>query len=235
MSDTAASGLRATRVFDVTPKEAVRLQEMMRGKIETSSPLDLTRLRFVAGVDVSYLKGDDSMFAAAAVFSYPALEVVESRSGSAPVNFPYVPGLLAFREAPAIIAVLGGLKTEPDVLLVDGHGVAHPRGAGIASHLGVALGLPSIGVAKTVLVGDFSEPGPERGASSPLALEGRTVGLALRTRRGVKPVFVSVGHLADLESAAWLALSCCGRYRLPEPIREAHRLANLARVSNNAT
>lgn len=234
MSAAAAVRTRAKRGFKVTPREAVRIQERLRAEIEESSPIDLARLRLVAGTDVSYLKGDDRMFAAVAVFSYPDMELVESRWGSAPVTFPYVPGLLAFREAPALLAVLRRLASEPGVLLVDGHGVAHPRGMGLASHIGVVLGLPSVGVAKSVLVGEYDGPGQARGSTSPLVHEGGTVGLALRTRQGVKPVFVSVGHLADLDSAARLALSCCGRFRIPEPIREAHRLANLARRRRSA-
>ena len=229
----ADAGRSAARRFRVTPKEAVRIQNRLRGMVESSSPLDPAGIRLVAGVDVSYLKGDERMFAAAAVYGFPELEPVESRWGSATVTFPYVPGLLAFREAPVMLAVLKKLTLKPDVLLVDGHGVAHPRGVGIASHLGVVLGVPSVGVAKTVLVGEYDEPAQERGSTSPLRHMGETVGLALRTRSGVRPVFVSVGHRVDLESAARLALACCGRFRLPEPIREAHRIANLSRRSRS--
>ena len=141
------------------------------------------------------------------------------------------PDCSAFREAPALLSVFKRLSCEPDAILFDGHGVAHPRGFGIASHMGVLLGVPTVGVAKSVLVGEYEMPAEQKGSRTPLVYNGETVGLAVRTREGVKPVFVSVGNLIDLESAVRLLLSCCGRYRMPEPIRAAHRLSNEARVA----
>jgi len=221
---------RITHRFKVTPKAAVGLQEELKCRLETARPLDLDRVQLVAGADVSYLRGDERMFAAVSVFTYPDMEPVESRWGSTPVGFPYVPGLLAFREAPPLLSVFRRLGCEPDVILFDGHGVAHPRGFGIASHMGVLLGVPTVGVAKSVLVGEYEMPARRMGSRTPLVYNGDIVGLAVRTRDGVKPVFVSVGNLIDIKSAARITLTCCGRYRLPEPLRAAHRLSNEART-----
>ncbi len=214
----------------MTPKEAVAIQEQLRDRVDSHSRIDPARVRLVAGADASYLRGDERMYAAVTVFSYPGLEPLEVARGSAPVTFPYVPGLLTFREAPALIPLFERLESIPDVLLVDGHGLAHPRGFGIASHLGVLLGLPTVGVAKSVLTGEYEEPCEERGCRSDLTLRGERVGIALRTRDRVKPVFVSVGHMVELQSAADLVLTCCTRYRLPEPNRAAHREANAERL-----
>ena len=141
-------------------------------------------------------------------------------------RFPYVPGLLSFREAPAALAALGQLKTSPDILLCDGHGLAHPRRFGLACHLGLLSGLPSIGVAKSLLTGEHAPPAQERGAWTPLLDGGEVIGAALRTRPGAKPVYVSIGHRISLESALQVVLRCTGRYRLPETTRQAHRLAS---------
>jgi len=215
--------------FDVSPKEAVALQHEMRHRVIATGRIDARKVNLVAGCDASYMRGNDRMFAAVVVHSYPELEPVESVSGSSPVTFPYVPGLLSFREIPSLLAVFEKLKSVPDVLLVDGQGLAHPRGFGIASHLGVMLGIPTIGVAKSVLVGEYDEPGEKRGGSTDLVFKGERVGVALRTRDRVKPVFVSVGHMVELDSAADFVLTCCTRYRLPEPARAAHELSNAAR------
>ena len=218
--------------FRVGTGEAARIQRELAGSLDTRRPLPMERVRLVAGADVSYRRGDGRTYAAVAVLTYPDLEVVESRWGSAPATFPYVPGLLAFREAPALLPVLRRLAHVPDAVLIDGHGVAHPRGCGVASHVGLLLGVPTVGVAKSVLVGEYVEPARGRGSRSPLVAEGRVIGEALRTREGVRPVFVSVGHMVDLDSAVRLALSCCRAYRLPEPLRAAHRLTNEARAGS---
>lgn len=220
---------RDYRRFDLELAEAARLQNELSESVLKGPPLDLGQVSLVAGADASYRRGDRRMFAAVVVLSYPSLEVVEERWGYMPVRFPYVPGLLAFREAPALLPLFEKLSRWPDVVLFDGHGIAHPRRAGIASHMGVVLGLPSIGVAKSVLVGSYSEPAQQRACRSPLVHDGVTIGLALRTRDSVKPVFVSIGHMVDLDSAARMALGCCAGYRLPEPIRAAHRLSNSVR------
>lgn len=217
--------------FDLTPAEASRLQDRLRPLLELDRPVHPSEVRLVAAADVSYDRGDDWTYAALVVCRYPSLEVVEAVTGRAPARFPYVPGLLAFREAPVVLELWGRLREPPDVLLVDGHGIAHPRGFGIASHLGLLLGLPTIGVAKSVLVGEYREPSARRGSGTRLVHEGRAVGRALRTREATRPLFVSPGNLVDSDSAARFVLSCCRRYRMPEPSRAAHRLCNEARLA----
>ena len=218
----------ALHPWDVTPAEAARIQREMVGRLDLTPPPDL-RVRYIAGADVCWARGDEMVYAAVVVMAYPSLEVCEVRTAALPAAFPYVPGLLVFREGPALTAALRALDLEPDVLLFDGHGIAHPRGLGVAAHLGLLLDRPAVGVAKSVLVGSYSEPAPTRGATSPLIHNGAVVGAAVRTRPGVRPVFVSPGHRIDLSSAIRLVLACCTRYRLPEPLRAAHHRANAAR------
>ncbi len=186
-------------------------------------------VRLVAGVDVAYLPGRNRAFPAAVLLSWPGLEVVEERVLELTVSFPYVPGYLSFREVPLLVAVLSRLSRIPDLIFVDGQGRAHPRRCGLAVHLGVELGLPTVGCAKKPLVGDFEPPGPEAGARSPILLEGEVVGYVVRTRAGVKPVYVSPGHGLSPEEAADLVLAACRGYRLPEPVRRAHLCATRAR------
>jgi len=181
------------------------------------------RLRFVAGVDVS-VRGELAC-AAVCVLTYPDLEPVEQRLALRRVEFPYVPGLLGFREVPCIVEAFGRLEVVPDLALVDGHGLAHPRRFGVATHLGVTLDLPTIGCAKSRLVGEHREPAPRRGSRTRLSHEGESIGSVVRTREGVSPVYVSIGHRVDLATAVRIVLRCAPRYRLPEPIRAAHRLA----------
>lgn len=215
--------------WQVSTEDAAAIQRSLSAQVKVL-PLDVSSVRYVAGADVSFSKGSNDVFAAVVVLSYPELAVVEERGVAARATFPYVPGFLSFREGPAVIEALEQLNTEPDVIIFDGQGVAHPRGLGIASHVGVLLDKPTIGCAKSVLVGKYSEPGPERGSISPLTKDGMTLGVALRTRARVAPVFVSVGHRVDLITAAELVLSCAPRYRLPEPTRRAHILSNRLRT-----
>ena len=161
------------------------------------------------------------MFATVVAWDVERRRVIERRARSLPLQFPYVPGLLSFREAPALLAALRRLRTPVDALLCDGQGIAHPRRFGLACHLGVLLGLPAVGCAKSRLVGDWIEPGRERGERSPLTLGAERIGTVLRTRTGVRPLFVSPGHLCDFEGAADLVLRCGGGLRLPEPVRLA--------------
>jgi len=191
-------------------------------------------VNLVAGADVSYSRTTDRYFAAVIVMRYPDMEVVEESTASGSSSFPYIPGLLTFREGPITLEAFRKLKHKPDVLIFDGQGVAHPRGFGIASHMGVLLGIPSVGCAKSVLVGDYKEPAKRRGSSSPLVYKGAEVGRALRTRDGVKPVYVSAGHMVDLSFACELVLKCSKGYRLPEPTRKAHILVNGKRVEYEA-
>jgi deoxyribonuclease V len=178
------------------------------------------KMTLIAGCDVAYR--ERSGCAAVVVFSYPELVALEVAVARGPVDFPYVPSFLAFREYPLILQALKGLRLKPHCLIVDGHGIAHPRGAGLASHLGVLTSIPSIGCAKNCLVGDYSEPEETKGATSTLLFEGKKVGCAVRTRSGVRPVFVSPGHLIDMPTAVRLILTCARVYRTPEPLRIAH-------------
>lgn len=179
----------------------------------------------VAGSDCAISRDERSCVAAVVTYSLSQREVVEQQVAWSPLRFPYIPGLLSFREAPAVLAALRKLHGVPDVLLCDAHGLAHPRRFGLASHVGVITGLPTVGCAKTRLVGRHEEPGMRRGCRRALIHRGQRVGTVLRTRDGVKPLFVSVGHGIDLPSAERVVLACSKRYRLPEPQRFAHQLA----------
>ncbi|MGH6635407.1 MAG: deoxyribonuclease V [Gammaproteobacteria bacterium] len=180
----------------------------------------------VAGVDVGFESNGRITRAAVAVLSFPDLAVIAHAIARCETRFPYVPGLLSFREAPAAIEALTKLKKQPDILVCDGHGLAHPRRFGLACHLGVATDLPSIGVAKKRLLGDHKAVPEGRGRWTELDERGEVIGAVLRTRVGVKPVFVSVGHKISLKSAVELVMACVTRYRLPETTRFAHRLAS---------
>ncbi|MGQ9681147.1 MAG: deoxyribonuclease V [Anaerolineae bacterium] len=213
--------LHHQHAWEVTPPEAVAIQQELRRLVILRGPL--VDVRAVVGLDVSFAGGRAR--AAAVVYSYPDLEVQEEAKAERAVGFPYVPGLLTFREGPAALAALERLRASWGVLLCDGQGYAHPRRLGLASHLGVLLDRPSVGCAKSRLVGRHGQVGEERGAWEPLLDGVEVVGAALRTRRGVKPVYVSPGHRLDLESAIGLVLACTRGRRLPEPTRRAHILA----------
>jgi len=209
--------------WDLTPREAVALQQELRGEVIADRPLDLGTVRLVAGVDVS-VKENVSQ-AAVVVVTFPDFRPVETVRARRPTPFPYVPGLLSFREGPVLEEAFGTLTSEPDVFIFDGSGYAHPRRIGIACHMGLWLGRPTVGCAKTRLTGRHEEVPPEKGAWSPLLDKGEAVGAALRTRAGTNPVFVSPGHVIDLTSTLDLVLCCSPKYRLPEPIRLAHNAA----------
>jgi deoxyribonuclease V len=211
--------------WDVSPKEAIRIQADIAGRIALK-PLRTKDIKHIAGVDVS-VKGTMSK-AAIVVLSCPGLEPVETVSFTMKTVFPYVPGLLSFREGPVILECVKRLKTEPDVFVFDGQGLAHPRKAGLASHLGIMIGKPSIGSAKSHLYGSYRIPGGKKGDFSAIKdEEGKMIGAVLRTRDNTKPVFVSPGHLMDIASAVKIIISCCPKYKIPEPIRAAHRAASL--------
>ena len=203
------------------PAEARQLQEKLRGQVVTEDKLD--SVHAIAGLDAHYRV--DLVWAAAVLMTLPNLATVGSALVHRPLAFPYVPGLLSFREVPAIIEALRQLPERPDLLLADGQGLAHPRRFGLACHLGVLADVPSIGVAKSRLVGTYEEPGVERGAWSPLTDGGEIIGAVLRTRRAVRPVFVSIGHRISLQTAIDLVLRCTRHYRVPEPIRAADWLS----------
>lgn len=203
------------------------MQDELAPRVEAGPALDLDRLRYVAGADVSTEK--DMAYATVAVLSFPELAVVEVQGFEAPLKFPYVPGLLAFREIPSVKGALEKVESPVDAVIFDAQGLAHPRRMGLASHLGLFLDVPSVGCAKSRLVGKHEEPGPRKGDSVDLIDRGERVGKVVRTRDGVSPVYVSVGNRISLESAVELVLACCTRYRLPEPTRQAHNAANRLR------
>jgi len=210
--------------WDLTPAEAIALQKRLATRVVRADRVG--PVRRVCGIDVGFEDEGRVTRAAAAVLSLPGLQLIDFALARRPTAFPYVPGLLSFREAPAALAALGALRVVPDLLLCDGQGIAHPRRIGIASHIGLLAGIPSIGVAKTRLVGEHGRVPGRRGAWAPLVDRGETVGAVLRTRAGVKPLFVSIGHRVSLETAIRWVMACTTRYRLPETTRWAHRLAS---------
>ncbi len=219
--------VRELHSLDLSPAEARRLQDELAPRVEVGPALNLETVRHVAGADVS-TQGDRA-YATVVVLSFPELSVVEVQGFEAPLEFPYMPGLLSFREIPPVAGALRKVKTPVDAVIFDAHGLAHPRRMGLASHLGLFLGVPGVGCAKSRLVGDFEEPGREKRSSTDLTHRGEVVGMVVRTRDGVSPVFVSVGNGIDLDSAVELVLACCTKYRLPETTRQAHDAANRLR------
>lgn len=208
----------------LTPKEAIALQRVLAVRVRLESGPQSVRL--VAGVDTGFPEQGRMARAAVAVLSFPQLAPVETRVVCEPTPFPYIPGLLSFRELPVILHALEELSVLPDLVLCDGQGIAHPRRLGIAAHLGVVTGLPTIGIGKSRLVGEYREPGPEKGCVTPLMDACQRIGTVVRTRTAVRPLFVSPGYRTDQDSAVEWTLACTGRYRLPEPIRLADRLAS---------
>ena len=213
---------RTPHAWSVSPREAVDIQRGLAARIVRRGSVRSPRL--VAGADLAFSPDKKRCIAGVVVWDVAAEAVVEERTVIEPVRFPYVPGLLSFREAPAILAALRKLRTEPDAFLFDGQGFAHPRRFGLACHVGLLIDRPSVGCAKSVLVGDYDPPGASKGSQSALVHRGQRVGSAVRTRDRVKPIFVSVGHRVSLSAAVRLMLLCCTRYRLPEPTRLADQL-----------
>jgi deoxyribonuclease V len=214
--------LQHDHAWDVSTEEARAIQQRLVSEVgETPLP---DKVETVAGIDVSIR--DDMAQAAVVVLRLPDLEVIEEAIHRCEVPFPYVPGLLSFRETPPVLPALEQLSVVPDVLITDSHGRAHPRRFGFACHLGVLLDRPTLGVAKSILVGEPQGPlGTEKGSATPLVEEGETVGAVLRTRTDVNPVYVSVGHRCTLDDAVALTLNCSPRYKIPEPTRQAHTLS----------
>jgi deoxyribonuclease V len=207
----------------VTTKRAREIQMELAAEICRVGKA--ARPRLIAGVDISVNRWAGTGTAAVVVLRYPEMEVAEIRSVTERVEFAYVPGLLTFREAPLSLAAFEKLTVTPDLVIVDGQGIAHPRRIGLASHLGLCLGLPTIGCAKSRLCGEHETPGLAAGSCAELRDNGEVIGAAVRTRTGVKPVYVSIGHMIDLPSAIDRVLDCCRGYRLPEPTRLAHQAA----------
>ena len=230
MKSKASAPLHA---WDLSPKEAIALQKTLAGAVARSDrfgPGGRRAIERVAGVDAAFADGGRVIRAAAVMLDYPGLGVTHRVLVERPTAFPYVPGLLSFREVPALLEALAQLPSAPDLILCDGHGYAHPRRLGLACHLGLWLDAPTIGVAKSRLTGAHDEPGPARGDVAWLLADrgtrpGERIGAVLRTREGVKPVYVSAGHRVSLRTALALTLACTTRYRLPEPTRLADKLS----------
>jgi deoxyribonuclease V len=217
--------------WDVTTGQAAEIQRQLAGMVR-AEPLAASPTT-IAGVDVS-VHGDEVQ-AAVAVIAYPSLDILNHTLWRGPVQYPYVPGLLSFREVPAVLRALEQLHELPDLIMADAQGIAHPRRLGMAAHLGILVDLPVIGVAKSRLVGEYVEPDDYPGARSPLMLGSEQVGEVVRTRAGVKPLFISIGHRMTLPEAVDLVLTSCTRYRLPEPTRQAHLLSRDGYTSGAST
>lgn len=210
--------------WPLTVEEAIAIQQELRSEVITEDRLGT--VQYVAGVDVGFEESGTITRAAVAVLSFPDLQLTEQAIARRPTTFPYVPGFLSFREIPAVLDALEKVSITPDLILCDGQGIAHPRRFGIACHLGIILDLPTIGVAKSLLIGKYADVPDERGAWQPLLHRGQTIGAVLRTRIGVKPVYISSGHRVSLTTAIDYVLSCTPKYRLPETTRWADKLAS---------
>jgi deoxyribonuclease V len=209
--------------FDVTPSEGIAIQKRLASQVVRK--WDGRTVRLVAGTDVHFPSSKTAR-AVVVLCTVPDFEIIDHSVYVGACTFPYVPGLLSFREIPVLMKAWRRIEKTPDLVLCDGQGIAHPRGLGLASHFGLAIGIPTIGCAKSRLFGSFEEPGPRRGERSPLLdKSGGTIGTVLRTRDSTRPIYVSIGHLIDLRNAVKIAFFCSPRYRIPEPLRAAHRLA----------
>jgi deoxyribonuclease V len=210
--------------WQVSAKEAIAIQESLRPQVVCEDRFG--PIRTVAGIDVGFEEGGGITRAAVVVLRYPGLELAETSIVRRPTTFPYIPGLLSFREAPAVLEAIERLRALPDLLMCDGQGFAHPRRMGLASHLGLWTDIPSIGAAKSRLIGQHEPVGERGGDWQPLNDAGEIIGAALRTRPGARPLYISIGHRTSLESAIRMVLACTRTYRLPETTRQAHRLAS---------
>jgi len=223
---------RTLHPWDLSCKEAISVQRRLSSQVRQ---VPLTKpVRIIAGADVSYAKQDAEVYAAVLVFSFPDLALCDQALATDGMKFPYVPGLLSFREAPSLTKAFRKIRRKPDVIIFDGQGIAHPRGMGLASHMGLILDCPSIGCAKTRLVGIHPTLPTARGSMALLTDQGRVVGGVVRTRESVKPVFVSPGHAITLEESIRLVLDCCRGYKLPEPTRQAHIAVNRLRLESGS-
>jgi len=217
--------------WSVTPKEAVQIQHELKHRLvhhKINTQVDL-----IAGADAAYDKKAGAVYAAVVVLKANDMEVVDRCWAKDNTVFPYIPGLLTFREGPALLRALEKLKIRPDVILFDGQGIAHPRSMGIAAHMGLHINVPTIGCAKSRLAGEFIYPDEEVGSWSPLVHKDKIIGAVLRTRSGVKPLFISPGNRIDLQSSIAIILQSCKKYRLPEPIRKAHSMCGEIKDADN--
>ena len=211
--------------WDIKPKEAMKIQSDLRKRIELQDSFN--EIRVIAGADVSFDKNKNEGYGGVIIYSFPELKEIERKGAIKEVTFPYIPGLLAFREAPVLLEAFASLRTEPDVVLFDGQGLAHFRRMGIATHMGILLNKPAIGCAKSRLIGTFEEPGEDVGCYSPLVDSGQTVGVVLRTKKQVLPIFVSQGNKISLKTCIKIVLKCVDGYRIPKPTREADHYVEL--------
>ena len=218
--------------WEVGYTEAVRIQQVLREQISLDDAIPVYSISLIAGADISYDRGDDRFYAAVVVLRFPELDIVETAEHTATVRFPYIPGLLSFREGPVLLEAFAKLRNRPDAVIFDGQGIAHPRGLGLASHMGLFLDLPTVGSAKTRLFGVHGEVPAAPGSYASLMDGDNVIGFALRTKRNVNPVYVSPGHLMSLKTTRSVVLTCCTGYRVPEPVRQAHLLVN--RLRNEA-
>ena len=210
-------------------KDAIAWQCDLAGKVSFTDQLPVAEPRFIAGVDLASGSVGEKATAAVVLLSYPEMNVVRVVPAQGKLNYPYIPGLLSFREMPLVLDAFARLEPTPDLVMVDGQGIAHPRRLGLASHLGLFLDLPTVGCAKSLLCGGHEAIGEEPGDYAEIVDRGETIGAALRTKHSVKPIYVSVGHKISLQSAVYWVLQCCHGYRLPEPTRQAHLTAGGSR------
>jgi len=214
--------------WDLNYSEAKNLQKELRVFLKSNFPKK--EIRLVAGCDVSYVASSNVFTSAVVIMTYPDCNVLETATASVEVNFPYIPGLLSFREMPSLLESWRKVENVPDMVYCDGSGLIHPRKFGIACHLGLWINLPTIGCAKNLLCGETIMPDDEKASMQNVTLDGEIIGKSLRTRSGAKPMYISPGNFIDVEQSASLVLKACPRYRIPEPIRAAHKVANAARI-----
>lgn len=212
----------------MTPQEAISIQKELAGQVSRMNQVESPH--FIAGADISINKSQDTASAAVVVLRYPELIAVETSIIKDKPGFPYIPGLLSFRESPLVRKACQALSTDFDLMLVDGQGIAHPRRMGLASHLGLLLDRPTIGCAKSRLIGEYAEPGAEAGEWTEITHNGEVIGAVVRTRQNTRPVYVSIGHKIDLPAAMFWVMACCRGYRIPEPTRLAHIAAGRANL-----
>lgn len=215
--------MKSLHSWNVSVEEAIQIQEALKNRIILKKTF--LKMKAIGGGDVSYSKNGNLLFGAVVVLSFPDMEILDMATADGQIPFPYIPTLLTFREGPILIKTFQRLKVKTDVMIFDGQGIAHPRGMGLASHMGLWLNLPSIGCAKTALLDEFISPGPSKGSYEWIRREGKKVGAVLRTKEKVKPLFVSPGHRIDLLTSIQLLLESCRGFRIPEPLRKAHQLS----------
>jgi deoxyribonuclease V len=216
--------------WNVSVEEAIRIQEVLKERIILTKTF--SKVKTIGGGDVAYSEDGNLLVGSIVVLSFTNMEILDAATADGKIPFPYIPTLLSFREGPILIKTFQRLKIKPDVMIYDGQGVAHPRRMGLASQMGLWFDLPSIGCAKTPLLNEFISPGLLKGSFEWIRREGEKVGAVLRTKEKIKPLFVSPGHLIDLSTSIQLILESCRGYRIPEPLRKAHQLAE--RISHGA-